>query len=111
MAAYTITVQVNIEAADEASARAALVRELDGETPNTNYRILEVVEMDGDTRSEWGNKCIAVLHSAFPDNKEDVKAYCDESEHQDGYEYWEQFPMVEDVLVDFRLYMGAVYGD
>jgi hypothetical protein len=43
---------------------------------------------------------------AYASGSEDVAAeYADESEHQDGYEYWNQFESYQDMYEDFDLYV------
>lgn len=37
--------------------------------------------------------------------------YCEESEHGDGYSYWDNFDTPEEFMRDFGTYLVALYGD
>lgn len=58
---------------------------------------------------QWEMKCKRMLEIRF--NKEVVKEYIGEAEHQEGTEYWNEFPTIESVMHDFQLYVKNTNED
>jgi hypothetical protein len=56
------------------------------------------------TVQEYRNKMIAELRRCRSNQSELVEEYIEESEHQEGFEYWYEFESIGEMLTDFDLY-------
>lgn len=82
---------------------------------NNGEEVITIPDWAAEAWAEnWQRVCRDHLHNSYPDDKEIVKEYIGEAEHQDGIAYWFNFQSMEQVEVDFELYLverGPVEGD